>query len=351
MRQLNKMPFTGEEQVEYDLRKDDILVCEGGEVGRSAILSADLPGIYFQNAIHRVRVLSESADPRFVALSLEHLVRSGGLEGLTSQLTIAHLNQAKLRSLPIALPPLIQQRRIVDLIGSLDEVIGAKRYHRAAAVDLYNELVVAAVSTNAPKRSLGDALSASMTSAQVIASEAYRIVGLERSGQGFIDRGEAVGADIGYAKLTRVEEDQLVYRKLTAWEGPISVSDQDVAGSWVSGEFPVFDIDRNVLLPGLLRHICRWPGFWDLMAARLTGSVLRRKRLNPNQLMEIELPMPELGEQEAHLANLDAAWNATMTLSESLDALGVLRSELLTALLSGLHEIPPSYDEMMALER
>jgi type I restriction enzyme S subunit len=47
---------------------------------------------------------------------LEHYARSGQLARLATGTTIAHLPQQQLRRVPVPLPPLDEQRRIVDLL-------------------------------------------------------------------------------------------------------------------------------------------------------------------------------------------------------------------------------------------
>jgi len=52
------MDFTEAEREKYGLNVDDILVCEGGEVGRTALWRGELESCYFQKAIHRLRPLN-----------------------------------------------------------------------------------------------------------------------------------------------------------------------------------------------------------------------------------------------------------------------------------------------------
>ncbi len=246
-------------------------------------------------------------------------------------------------ALGVALPRLAEQERIVDLIGALDEAIEAA--DADVVVELHGQLLEHWM--RQPGEALSTALTQSKESAAVEPESDYRVLGVLRSGQGFIDHGAIKGSETTYPRLFQVRPDQLVYRKLTAWEGPISVSTEAEDGGWVSPEFPVFDIDPDVLLPDLLRHMCRWPGLWHRIGQRLVGSVQRRKRLNPSELLKIEVPMPGLAEQQQFCEMLDGLWESQLARKAAADDLRALRSNLLTALLSGEHEIPESYDELM----
>ena len=89
------------------------------------------------------------------------------------------------------------------------------------------------------------------------------------------------GAETNYAVLHRLRADQLVMRKLTAWEGPITVVPPEFEGYLVSTEFPTFTLDRDQLLPEYMRIVCQQSDFWNQMQDRSTGTVQRRKRVSP----------------------------------------------------------------------
>jgi type I restriction enzyme S subunit len=52
---IAEMDFTPQEKEKFRLKENDILVCEGGEIGRTAIWKNELPECYYQKAIHRLR--------------------------------------------------------------------------------------------------------------------------------------------------------------------------------------------------------------------------------------------------------------------------------------------------------
>ncbi len=112
---LKETYFTGEEESKYQLRPGDLLVCEGGEVGRCAIWQHQKEDLHFQNALHRVRpqegVLSE-----WLQFSLRWAADTGRLVPHTSGVTISHLVQRALRKVEIPLPPTDEQERIVSAI-------------------------------------------------------------------------------------------------------------------------------------------------------------------------------------------------------------------------------------------
>src|SRR5437764_79403 len=53
------------------LRPGDLLVCEGGEIGRAAIWNGEAEFMSFQNHLHRLRPLTDDVEPRFYVYFLQ----------------------------------------------------------------------------------------------------------------------------------------------------------------------------------------------------------------------------------------------------------------------------------------
>ncbi len=111
------MDIPPDQEERYGLRRGDLLVCEGGEVGRCAIWSGSDQYMGYQKALHRVRPLG-GIDPRYVRYLLEHLSLRKVLLAYSSGSTIKHLPQEQLRVLPVPVPPLAEQRRIIAVVES-----------------------------------------------------------------------------------------------------------------------------------------------------------------------------------------------------------------------------------------
>lgn len=110
------MSIPPEDQEFFRVRKGDLLVCEGGEVGRCAIFTHDdSEYIAFQKALHRVRPRG-GVSALYIRYYLEHLNLQNGLAPFSTGSTIKHLPQQQLKRLPIKLPPLDEQQRIVAVL-------------------------------------------------------------------------------------------------------------------------------------------------------------------------------------------------------------------------------------------
>ena len=101
----------------YLLKPGDLLICEGGDVGRSAVWESTQE-MYYQNALHRVRFYG-GINPYFFQLLLECYKGNLILDTYSKGMTIKHLVQTALNAIIFPLPPLAEQNRIVDAINRL----------------------------------------------------------------------------------------------------------------------------------------------------------------------------------------------------------------------------------------
>lgn len=163
--ELPVMDFGPNDAARFLLRPGDVLVCEGGEVGRAAIWHGQLSECYYQKALHRVRT-SAALLPEFLLYLLEYYARTRAFERYTSGSTIAHLPQEDLRNLPVPIPPAGSQERIVAAIeeqlsrlnaglAALERVRQNLKRMRAAAL---SGLLRADDGTDFPQVALGDVL-------------------------------------------------------------------------------------------------------------------------------------------------------------------------------------------------
>lgn len=161
---LPMMDVSPDEYDRYTLQPGDLLVCEGGEVGRAAIWSGELEVCAFQKALHRLRPRRPGRDdPRFLLLQLRLAVALGAfIDGHES--TISHLTGEKLRAHRFLFPPLTEQHEILSVIDmqsrQLNAAIGGIERETALIQEFRTRLIadvvtgkldVRAVATNLPE--------------------------------------------------------------------------------------------------------------------------------------------------------------------------------------------------------
>ena len=118
---LRHMDFSDDDRIEFELKNGDVLVTEGGEIGRCAIWREELPNCYFQKAVHRVRCDLKVLLPEYFVWCFKMKAELGLFKSYVSQSTIAHLTGKKIKQVPIPLPPLELQQEFADFAASADK--------------------------------------------------------------------------------------------------------------------------------------------------------------------------------------------------------------------------------------
>ncbi|WP_270522365.1 restriction endonuclease subunit S [Ligilactobacillus ruminis] len=114
---VKEMKFEENELTRYSVKKNDLLICEGGDVGRCCIWNSE-QDIYYQNALHRVRFYG-NCHPKYFLYIMMYLESIGYLKRISNGVTIKHLTKNVLASIPFLLPPLAEQQRIVEAIEDI----------------------------------------------------------------------------------------------------------------------------------------------------------------------------------------------------------------------------------------
>ena len=109
------MDFTDYERAKYQLQPGDLLICEGGEVGRCARWTLPTIEMCFQKALHRVRP-RPGIETGWIEYFMRWAAETGRFGDHVQGSTIAHLPQRDLRALMVPVPPPKEQRLIVAAI-------------------------------------------------------------------------------------------------------------------------------------------------------------------------------------------------------------------------------------------
>ena len=119
------------------LQRGDLLVCEGGEIGRAAIWNGDIETMSFQNHLHRLRPIVKEVEPRFYVYFLQSAFTQLGIfEGAGNKTTIPNLSRSRLAALEVPHPPLVEQQATAAVLGQLRKAIKIQDQSAMLAQDL-----------------------------------------------------------------------------------------------------------------------------------------------------------------------------------------------------------------------
>lgn len=132
--EIKEMDILPDEETKYLATKGDLLMCEGGASGRTAIWNEDYD-ISFQNHVHRIRPKNpKEISPKYLRYFFEWFIKNGSASDLIKGVTISSLSQSGLRSIEVTYPPLSEQEKIIEILEDhlsrldavLDDVRSAK---------------------------------------------------------------------------------------------------------------------------------------------------------------------------------------------------------------------------------
>lgn len=205
------------------------------------------------------------------------------------------------------LPPIQEQARVVDALGAAEKSFSSLTSAAIAAQSIeraFGEKYLGSTVCD-DGIELGEVCEEDIQKTDVKKGVEYRVAGVYNKGAGLYESEIMPGSKTRYKKLHVLKADQIVMRKLTAWEGSIAVVPKDFAGAVVSPEFPTLSPDQSRVLPKYLGWLFRQPPFWREMKAHCRGTAVRRSRLHQRDLMKIRIVLPDLAEQERIVSDLD----------------------------------------------
>ncbi len=205
------------------------------------------------------------------------------------------LNTRRFLELTVPIPGLVEQRAIV---GRLDAYVRGYRHLIAAQRTVVD--TVEAMARSVFHHGVNPAKTVAMhqlvkvrpLDVNVEPNRVYRFAGVYSFGRGVFAGARKSGSDFAYKRLTSLRTGNFVYPKLMAWEGALGTVPMECDGLVVSPEFPVFEVDKQEVLPEVLDMYFRSATVWPRVAEFSTGTNVRRRRLHPAAFLRFEMPLP-----------------------------------------------------------
>ena len=249
------------------------------------------------------------------------------------------VKSSDLENVSVLMPPLVQQKRIVDVVSSVDTYIGALQQEvvtaRAARKAVLHELL----STSGDGWSecgLGDI-------AEVLDRMRKPISGAEREKRiGDVPYYGATGQAGWIDKPIFDEELVLLGEDAIDFLNPDVHKAYLISGpSWVNNHAHVLRANREKVLSFFLMEALNAVDYSQFVAF---GT---RSKLTQGSMMGISVQVPPLVEQKRIVEIVSSMDEVIQSTEQAVVDAKNLRSGLLSDLLSGEHEIPASYDSLL----
>ncbi|WP_254511393.1 restriction endonuclease subunit S [Anatilimnocola floriformis] len=160
--------------------------------------------------------------------------------------------------------------------------------------------------TKWPMVPLGEVLTQVTTATKVQADRDYANFGIYSFGRGLFAKSPISGTTTSASNLYQVRAGQFIYSRLFAFEGAYGLVGEEFDGCFISNEYPHFDSDPKRITPAFLATYFKWQKAWEQAAKLSTGMGDRRRRIQPEQLLKMTIPLPPLKEQQRLIEYLDA---------------------------------------------
>jgi len=347
------MSFSEKDKEKFSLEHNDLLVCEGGEIGRCAIWKNELTPCYFQKALHRLRPLNANIDVPFTMHFLHEAFTSPRIKGLIGETSIAHFTRERFISFPISKPSLPEQEGIAGVlecwdrgIRTLENKIEKKRLIKKGLMQrlLSGQLRLPGFSEDWKTVKLGKVLAEKpqygINAPSVPLSDDLptylRITDISEDGR-FLDESKT-SVDHPDAENYILSSGDLVFARTGASTGKTFLYSSNHGKLIFAGFLIRVSTDRNRLEPAFLKFYTETHDYWNWINVMSTRS--GQPGINGQEYAQLQIPLPPLKEQQTIAEVLEAADGEIEVLERKLGSWRDQKKYLLNNLVTGTIRLP-----------
>lgn len=172
-----------------------------------------------------------------------------------------------------------------------------------------------------PYLSLGDVAPLVRREVIIDATTAYTELGVRSFHKGTFHRRTVTGAEFTWQDLYRVNQNDLVFSNIMAWEGAVALAKPEDDGCLGNHRMLTCACDTARVDPAFLAHYFTTPEGMTKLVGASTGTVARNRTLTASALARIEIPVPALEIQHRIVSHLRILAKKVQQVNEHLDAI------------------------------
>jgi type I restriction enzyme, S subunit len=188
---------------------------------------------------------------------------------------------------------------------------------------------------------LGKVLKRTAETVTISPDVAYREITVRLWGKGVILRGIISGAEIAGNRRFVAKPGQFILSRIDARNGAIGIVPAQLDGAVVTNDFPLFELERGKLDATFLGWLSKTSDFVEL-CKRASEGTTNRVRLQEEQFLSVEIPLPSLPEQRRIVARIEELavkiTEARSLRQEAVEEAEALLASRSTELLDGLRK-------------
>jgi type I restriction enzyme S subunit len=254
------------------------------------------------------------------------------------------LNRNDVHSQKIIVPPILEQKAIVNVLSTWDEAIQAtteliKAKERQKKYLMQNLLsgkmrLEKFLNKKWSRKTLADCLT--YTPREISKpSESFFALGIRSHAKGIFHKNNFEPEDLASDILYEVKKDDLIVNITFAWEHAIAIAGTEDDGGLVSHRFPTYTFNLKDAIPEFFRHYILQKSFKYQLVLISPGGAGRNRVMSKKDFLKIEVVIPDTVEQNAIAEILNMSDKEIKLLKVKLEGLKEQKKGLMQQLLTG----------------
>lgn len=219
-------------------------------------------------------------------------------EGSTNRV---RMKEDKFLRMMVPLPSLYEQRRIVEKLDRVVALVDARRTAIEAAERETQALLLKAFQRaidGAPLRPMAEVAPLVRRPVEIDLDASYPELGVRSFGRGTFHKPDLLGADLSWQKLFLVQQGDLVFSNIKAWEGAFAVAGPDDHGRVGSHRYLTCVPTQGLATADFIWFYLQTSEGLGKVQSASPGSADRNRTLGQGALEAITVPTPPIGRQQ-----------------------------------------------------
>lgn len=317
-------------------------------VGASAYVDADYPDLYLPDKLWQIRVDDQHVLPKWLhhILWTRRLRFNIGNEATGSSASMKNISQKRFKRLRIPVPPLEEQQRILNHLGTWDRAIEQvtalietkqERLHGLRQRLLTGEERFPEFDEPWVDVEIGSLLKRVYRYVDWDDDATYNLVSIKRDSQGMVFRESLKGSEIKTKTLNTLKEGDFVISRMQVVHGATAYVSEEFDGMHASDSYIILvPRDEDRIDTEFFAELSKLPYLYHIAYTSSYGVHIEKMTFNPEWYFESEVHIPPTVEEQRKIVLfLNTAKAEIEKLKQKRDALKRQKKGLMQRLLTG----------------